>query len=42
LLLLTLLDRIWIAFKMNQRTKHKKRVLNLIKQQENEKENCSR
>lgn len=42
LLLLTLFDRIWIAFKMRQRTKHKKRVLNLIKQQENEKENCSR
>lgn len=42
LLMLTLFDRIWIAFKMKQRTKHKKRVLNLIKQQENEKENCSR
>ena len=42
LLVFTLLDRIWIGFKMNQRSKHKKRVLNLIKQQENEKENCSR
>lgn len=42
LFLLTMLDRIWIGFKMYQRKKHKKRVLNLIKQQENEKENCSR
>ena len=42
LFLLTVLDRVWIAFKMYQRVKHKKQVFNLIKQQENEKENCSR
>ena len=42
LLLLTLIDRFWVASKMYKKLKHKKRVLNLIKQQENEKENCSR
>lgn len=42
LLLFILGDRLWIGKKVYKIRQHKKRVLNLIKQQENEKKNCSR
>lgn len=42
LLLLTFADRIWIGSKMYKRFKHRNNLLNQLKVNENEKENCSR
>ena len=42
LVLLTFADRIWIGSKMYKRFKHRNNLLNQLKVNENEKENCSR
>lgn len=42
LLLLTFADRIWVGSKMYKRLKHRNHLLNQLKVNENEKENCSR